>query len=77
MSAERVIAITMGDPTGIGPEIVAKVFAEGATPRALVVGDVAMMRRAAALLGAPLEVNPIDEPADARVRAGRRSTCCR
>ena len=31
MSAERVIAITMGDPTGVGPEIVAKVFAEGAT----------------------------------------------
>ena len=29
MSAERVIAITMGDPAGIGPEIVAKVFAEG------------------------------------------------
>ena len=45
MSAERVIAITMGDPTGIGPEIIAKVYAEDA-PRALVVGDVAMMRRA-------------------------------
>ena len=48
MSAERVVAITMGDPTGIGPEIIAKVYADGDAPRALVVGDVAMMRRAIA-----------------------------
>ena len=70
MSAERVIAITMGDPTGVGPEIVAKVFAEGPSPRAVVVGDVAIMGRAIALLEAPLEVNPIEEPAEARFEPG-------
>jgi 4-hydroxythreonine-4-phosphate dehydrogenase len=70
MSTERVIAITMGDPTGIGPEIVAKVFAEDPTPRAVVVGDVAMMRRAVALVDAPLEVHAIDEPAEARFEPG-------
>ena len=30
MSGDRVVAVTMGDPTGIGPEIVAKVFGEAA-----------------------------------------------
>jgi 4-hydroxythreonine-4-phosphate dehydrogenase len=70
MSAERVIALTMGDPTGVGPEIVAKVFAEEPRPRAVVVGDVAMLRRAAALVGAPLEVNPIGEPAEAAFEPG-------
>jgi 4-hydroxythreonine-4-phosphate dehydrogenase len=66
----RVIAVTMGDPTGIGPEIVAKVFAEGAAQRAVVVGDVAIMRRAVDLLGAALDVNPVESPAEARFAHG-------
>ena len=64
MSAERVIAITMGDPTGIGPEIIAKVFADEGAPRSLVVGDVAMMRRAVA----PARALARDQPG----RRGRR-----
>ncbi|ROZ77507.1 4-hydroxythreonine-4-phosphate dehydrogenase PdxA [Ramlibacter sp. WS9] len=45
----RPIAITMGDPAGIGPEIVAKAFrdAHEDTRGCFVVGDVATMRRAA------------------------------
>jgi 4-hydroxythreonine-4-phosphate dehydrogenase len=70
MSEERVIAITMGDPTGIGPEIIAKVFADEGTPRALVVGDVTMMRRAIALLELSLQVNPVAEPSEARFEPG-------
>jgi 4-hydroxythreonine-4-phosphate dehydrogenase len=70
MSQDRVIAVTMGDPTGIGPEIVAKVFAEDTQHRAVVVGDVAMMRRAIDLLGLPLTVNPIHAPSDARFEPG-------
>jgi 4-hydroxythreonine-4-phosphate dehydrogenase len=70
MSRDRVIAVTMGDPTGIGPEIVAKVFGEDGTRRAVVVGDVAMMRRAVDLLGLPLRVNPVESPAEARFEPG-------
>jgi 4-hydroxythreonine-4-phosphate dehydrogenase len=70
MSRDRVIAVTMGDPTGIGPEIVAKVFGEDGTHRAVVVGDVAMMRRAIELLGLPLRVNPVARPAEARFEPG-------
>jgi 4-hydroxythreonine-4-phosphate dehydrogenase len=70
MSSDRVVAVTMGDPTGIGPEIVAKVFAEEGTLRAVVVGDVTMMRRAVDLLGLPLRVSAVDSPADARFEPG-------
>jgi 4-hydroxythreonine-4-phosphate dehydrogenase len=74
MSSDRVVAVTMGDPTGVGPEIVAKVFADAdadAGPhRAVVVGDVTMMRRAVDLLGVPLRVNPVAGPADARFEPG-------
>jgi 4-hydroxythreonine-4-phosphate dehydrogenase len=70
MSSDRVVAVTMGDPTGVGPEIVAKVFGEAGPHRAVVVGDVAMMRRAVDLLDLPLRVNPADGPGDARFAPG-------
>ena len=49
------IAITQGDPAGIGPEIIAKAFrdAPDLTHGCFVAGDVATMRRAASLIGAP------------------------
>jgi 4-hydroxythreonine-4-phosphate dehydrogenase len=70
VSSDRVVAVTMGDPTGVGPEIVAKVFAEDGPHRAVVVGDVAMMRRAVDLLDLPLRVHPVGGPADARFEPG-------
>jgi 4-hydroxythreonine-4-phosphate dehydrogenase len=42
------LLITMGDPCGIGPEVVAKAFATDATQGCLVVGDLGVMRRAVA-----------------------------
>ena len=45
------VGITMGDPAGIGPEIVAKLFAEGLPAPCIVVGDVAIMQRAVAAIG--------------------------
>jgi 4-hydroxythreonine-4-phosphate dehydrogenase len=47
------IAITMGDAVGIGPECVVRAFASGTAQGCFVVGDVGVMRRAAALLPAP------------------------
>src|ERR687893_1694727 len=67
------IAVTMGDPAGIGPEIVARTFAEagfGDEGRALVVGDPAMLERAAGLLGLTLGVNVIHEPEEAAFEPG-------
>ena len=49
------IAITLGDPAGIGPEIIVKAFrdAPDATRGAFVAGDVATLRRASQGLAAP------------------------
>jgi 4-hydroxythreonine-4-phosphate dehydrogenase len=48
------LLITMGDAAGIGPEIIAKAFAEapGEMAGCVVVGDVAVLRRAAQLAAA-------------------------
>ncbi|MFO8044343.1 MAG: 4-hydroxythreonine-4-phosphate dehydrogenase PdxA [Halomonas sp.] len=58
------IAITMGDPAGIGPEIICRALAamtpdERATT--LLVGDLALYRRAAGMLGAELTFAPLDD----------------
>ncbi|MFO1217528.1 MAG: 4-hydroxythreonine-4-phosphate dehydrogenase PdxA [Burkholderiaceae bacterium] len=59
------IAVTMGDPCGIGPEIVARALA-GTTPsRCVVVGDVGVMRRAVAHTGIGVPVAQLDAPEEA------------
>ncbi|BDT66185.1 D-threonate 4-phosphate dehydrogenase [Comamonadaceae bacterium OS-1] len=49
------IAITLGDPAGIGPETIAKAFRDApeATQGCCVAGDVGTMRRASALVSGP------------------------
>ena len=55
----------MGDACGIGPEIVARLFRTAEAAGAFVVGDVAVMRRAAASIGGlPLPVARIDAAGD-------------
>jgi 4-hydroxythreonine-4-phosphate dehydrogenase len=59
------LLLTMGDPCGIGPEIVARAFVRGAAHGCVAVGDTAVMRRALqqvdatwplAVLEGPLEI---------------------
>src|SRR5829696_6803179 len=67
------IAVTMGDPAGIGPEIVARTFADpgfGDDDRAFVIGEPAILRRAIRLLDLPLVVNEISEPEEAAFEPG-------
>src|SRR5215210_7413902 len=62
------IAVTMGDPAGIGPEIIAKTFAVPGfrdENRAFVVGGPEILGRAVKLLDLPLRVNTISEPEEA------------
>lgn len=59
------IAITMGDVCGIGPEIIARLHREASARGCFVVGDVDVMRRAAACTGGLLAVARIDSPASA------------
>ena len=62
-----IIAVTMGDPAGIGPEIVAKSIADKATydvARCIVIGDKKVMDKAIKIVGADLKVNVVESPAD-------------
>jgi 4-hydroxythreonine-4-phosphate dehydrogenase len=64
-AAPRPLAITQGDACGIGPEIVATLFRGAAGAGCFVIGDVPVMRRAAALTGGLLAVATIERAADA------------
>lgn len=85
MSADRPLALSMGDPAGVGPEIIVqawRAFAGQAGPRFVVVGDAAVLKAQ----GAPVReiIAPLDaastfdnalpvlhSPAPAPVVAGR------
>lgn len=56
------LLITQGDVCGIGPEIIARAFAQGHASDCLVVGDVAVIRRALRQLGASLPVVQLEVP---------------
>ncbi len=63
-----VIGITMGDAAGVGPEIIVKALRDGRLLRAcrpLVIGDRAIMERAAAVVQAPVTVRGIGAPGEA------------
>lgn len=56
------LIITMGDPTGVGPEIIVQAFCSGAftdlTRPLLVAGDIAVLQRAAAVCGIDARLQP-------------------
>jgi len=59
------IAITLGDPCGIGPEIVLKALAAGLPAPAVVIGDPGLLAREAARLRLPLAVEAVATPSSA------------
>lgn len=69
----KIIAVTMGDPAGIGPEIIIKALAEGelSGTQAVVVGCAATFRRILALGVTPAaELRIIDEVSQAHFAPG-------
>lgn len=72
-TARPVLAVTLGDPVGIGPEITARTLAEQeATEQArpLVVGDATVLRRAVEVCGLDVDVHPVEAVSQARFRPG-------
>lgn len=62
------IAITMGDPAGIGPEVIMKALAQPeaqALCNMLVIGDAGRLRQAAKIVGSSLEVDSLSDAKDA------------
>jgi 4-hydroxythreonine-4-phosphate dehydrogenase len=67
------IAITMGDAAGVGPEIIMKAFARPdlmARCRPLVIGDAARLAQAGKRAGVSPAVTPISDPGTARFMQG-------
>jgi 4-hydroxythreonine-4-phosphate dehydrogenase len=60
----RLLAISMGDAAGIGPEIIVRALAGGGAGRCVVIGDVGVMRRAVRHCGLLLPVARLDDPTD-------------
>lgn len=73
LDEKPVVGITMGDPAGIGPEIVAKALSNSELydiSRPLVIGSAAMIRQAAEALGLDVKVNGIMSTEDALYTPG-------
>ncbi len=67
------LAISMGDPAGVGPEVCADALSRSETvrvARALVVGDAARLEEAVGIVGLATEVRAVDAPAEARFEPG-------
>ncbi len=78
---EKPIILTMGDPTGVGPEILLKALLTGAfdgiSRPLLVAGDPAVLLRAAAVFGAEATVTPEQGLATHRLAVDGRSLAIR
>jgi 4-hydroxythreonine-4-phosphate dehydrogenase len=67
------IGITMGDAAGVGPEIIMKSLGHSdlfSQCRPLVIGDAGRLREAGRVVNSSLEVNGIENPADAKFTPG-------
>jgi 4-hydroxythreonine-4-phosphate dehydrogenase len=70
---QPIIAITMGDAAGIGPEIIMRALAHAdlyRRCRPFVVGDAGRLRLAGGSVGSSLSVQAVAEPAQANFRPG-------
>jgi 4-hydroxythreonine-4-phosphate dehydrogenase len=68
-----VIAVPIGDPAGVGPEIVAKACAlDKVTDAAdvIVIGDLKVMERAIRIVGTDLTINVVEKPEEGNYRRG-------
>jgi 4-hydroxythreonine-4-phosphate dehydrogenase len=69
-----IIAVTMGDGAGVGPEIVVAAMLDPETVRTsrpVVIGDAGRLREAASILGVEATICPVNTVAEARFEQGR------
>ncbi len=68
-----IIGITMGDPVGIGPEIILFALSQPdifSICKPFVLGDIAMLEYAKRYTGSMIDLNPIHNPDEGKYRAG-------
>jgi len=59
-AAVAAIAITPGEPAGIGPDIVIQFAQQASTAQRVVIGSAELLKQRAALLGLPLKLTPFE-----------------
>ena len=75
MSCRR-LAVTPGEPAGIGPDLVLQIAQQDWPHQLVVIADPALLCERAALLGLPIELEPYDATAPAHPqRAGTLTVC--
>jgi 4-hydroxythreonine-4-phosphate dehydrogenase len=73
-----ILALTMGDPVGVGPEIIVKALADAQiyqVCRPLVLGDLSALDRARQALDPALKIHLADRPAAGRYEHGTLDLC--
>ncbi|SNZ02859.1 4-hydroxythreonine-4-phosphate dehydrogenase [Terribacillus aidingensis] len=73
MTERAIIAIPMGDPAGIGPEITMKSLAKQEiydVCKPLVIGDTAVIKKAIEIVDANLAVNEVSAPSEGKYELG-------
>lgn len=73
MNTKPILAITMGDPAGIGPEIIIKALSLKETYdkcAPIVIGDAAVMKYAAQQAGSELAINAVSDVKNAKFQYG-------
>ena len=71
------IGLTLGDPTGVGPEVVAKALGHRKLyerVRPLAIGSASALKRIIAICGLEMSVRPIHDVADCRFEFGKIDT---
>ena len=72
-TARPILALTMGDPVGVGPEIIVKALVDARiyqVCRPLVIGDLPALERARLALDPALKIHVADRPAAGRYQLG-------
>ncbi len=67
------IAVPIGDPAGVGPEIVAKSLADAKvieTANCIIIGDKKIMEKAIEITGVELVIHTVEKPSDGDYKAG-------
>ena len=68
-----IVGLTVGDPAGIGPEIVIKALQDSESTdavRPLVYADRAVLEQALATLNVAMDLNAVDDPGAGRYKSG-------
>lgn len=73
MNRPRRLALTPGEPAGIGPELCVQIAQQGHADQLIAVADPQLLEQRARLLGLDLELQPFDP--NSAPQASRRGSC--